>query len=130
MKLYGYFRSSAAYRVRIALGLKGLAWETELVDLRAPVSAQHTREFRTLNPHGLIPVLADAGHVLTQSLAIIAYLEETHPQQRRLRVRFLQVLDDGERLREDVPGVGQHRNESVRIQGAKLARVLGAHRRA
>ena len=80
MKLYGYFRSSAAYRVRIALGLKGLAWETELVDLRAPVSAQHTREFRTLNPHGLIPVLTDAGHILTQSLAIIEYLEETHPQ--------------------------------------------------
>ena len=80
MKLYGYFRSSATYRVRIALGLKNLAWETVRVDLRAPVSAQHTREFRTLNPHGLIPVLADAGHILTQSLAIIEYLEETHPQ--------------------------------------------------
>jgi maleylacetoacetate isomerase len=80
MKLYGYFRSSAAYRVRIALGLKGIAWETVLVDLRAPVSAQHTQEFRTLNPHGLIPVLAEAGRIYTQSLAIIEYLEETHPQ--------------------------------------------------
>jgi maleylacetoacetate isomerase len=80
MKLYGYFRSSATYRVRIALGLKGLAWETLLVDLRAPVSAQHTHEFRALNPHGLIPVLAEAGRIYTQSLAIIEYLEETHPQ--------------------------------------------------
>jgi maleylacetoacetate isomerase len=80
VKLYGYFRSSAAYRVRIALGLKGIAWETVVVDLRAPVSAQHTREFRTLNPHGLIPVLVDGERTLTQSLAILEYLEETHPQ--------------------------------------------------
>jgi len=79
MKLYGYFRSSATYRVRIALGLKGIAWETVVVDLRAPASAQHTREFRTLNPHGLIPVLVDGECTLTQSLAILEYLEETHP---------------------------------------------------
>ncbi len=80
MKLYGYFRSSATYRVRIALALKGIAWETVVVDLRPPVSAQHTREFRTLNPHGLIPVLIDGERTLTQSLAILEYLEETHPQ--------------------------------------------------
>ena len=80
MKLYGYFRSSATYRVRIALNLKGIPWESVLVDLRAPVNAQHTSEFRALNPHGLIPVLVDAGHTLTQSLAILEYLEETHPQ--------------------------------------------------
>ena len=80
MKLYGYFRSSATYRVRIALNLKGIPWQSVLVDLRAPVSAQHTREFRSLNPHGLIPVLVDGEHALTQSLAIIEYLEETHPQ--------------------------------------------------
>ena len=80
MKLYGYFRSSATYRVRIALNLKGIPWQSVLVDLRAPVSAQHTREFRSLNPHGLIPVLVDGEHTLTQSLAIIEYLEETHPQ--------------------------------------------------
>jgi maleylacetoacetate isomerase len=80
MKLFGYFRSSAAYRTRIALNLKGIAWESVLVDLRAPVSAQHSREFRTLNPQGLIPVLIDGEHTLTQSLAIIEYLEETHPQ--------------------------------------------------
>ena len=80
MKLYGYFRSSAAYRVRIALNLKGIPWEQELIDLRAPVSAQHGAAFRALNPQGLVPVLADGEQVITQSLAILEYLEETHPQ--------------------------------------------------
>jgi maleylacetoacetate isomerase len=80
VKLYGYFRSSATYRVRIALNLKGIPWESVPVDLRAPVSAQHTREFRALNPQGLIPVLIDGQRTLTQSLAILEYLEETHPQ--------------------------------------------------
>ena len=80
MKLYGYFRSSATYRARIALNLKGIAWEPAVVDLRAPASAQHTPEFRALNPQGLIPVLTDGERTITQSLAIIEYLEETHPQ--------------------------------------------------
>ena len=80
MKLYGYFRSSATYRVRIALNLKGIPWERVVIDLRAPVSAQHTREFRTLNPQGLVPVLVDGEHTLTQSFAMLEYLEETHPQ--------------------------------------------------
>lgn len=80
MKLYGYFRSSATYRTRIALNIKGIAWETALVDLRAPTSAQHAPQFRAVNPHGLIPVLEDGVHTLTQSLAIIEYLEETHPE--------------------------------------------------
>jgi maleylpyruvate isomerase len=80
MKLYNYFRSSASFRVRIALNYKGVPWHTELVDLRAPASAQHRPEFRALNPLGLIPVLQDGAAVLTQSLAIIEYLEETHPQ--------------------------------------------------
>jgi maleylacetoacetate isomerase len=80
VKLYGYFRSSAAYRVRIALNLKGIAWEPEIVDLRAPVSAHRAPQFRALNPQQLIPVLQDGDHTLTQSLAIIEYLEETHPQ--------------------------------------------------
>ena len=80
MKLFGYFRSSATYRVRIALNLKGIPWERVVVDLRAPVSAQHGREFRALNPQGLVPVLIDGELTLTQSLAILEYLEETHPQ--------------------------------------------------
>ena len=80
MKLYHYYRSSAAYRVRIALNFKGIPWQTALVDLRAPANAQHTPQFRALNPQGLIPVVADGDTTITQSLAIIEYLEETHPQ--------------------------------------------------
>lgn len=80
MRLHGYFRSSASYRVRIALNVKGLAFESVPVDLRAPARGQHAPRFRALNPHGLIPVLEDGGAVLTQSLAIIEYLEETHPE--------------------------------------------------
>ena len=80
MKLYGYFRSSATYRTRIALNIKGIAYETALVDLRAPTSAQHAPQFVAVNPHGLVPVLEDGVHTLTQSLAIIEYLEETHPE--------------------------------------------------
>ena len=97
MKLYGYFRSSATYRVRIALNLKRIAWQAVLIDLRAPVSAQHSPEFRALNASGLIPVLIDGGQIVTQSLAIIEYLEETHPEPallpraplERARVRAL-----------------------------------------
>src|SRR5205823_13506304 len=70
----------AAYRVRIALNLKGIPWQTALVDLRSPANAQHTPEFRALNPQGLIPVVADGDTTITQSLAIIEYLEENHPQ--------------------------------------------------
>ncbi|MBS0367361.1 MAG: maleylacetoacetate isomerase [Proteobacteria bacterium] len=80
MQLHGYFRSSASYRVRIALNLKGITAEAVPVDLRAPASGQHSESFRGLNPQGLVPVLVDGTAVLTQSLAIIEYLEETHPQ--------------------------------------------------
>jgi maleylacetoacetate isomerase len=80
VKLYGYFRSSATYRVRIALNLKGLPWQAELIDLRPPANAQHSAHFRALNPEGLIPVVTDGAHTLSQSLAIIEYLEETHPE--------------------------------------------------
>ena len=79
MKLYDYFRSSAAYRVRIALNLKGLVAEHVFVHLRQ--GAQHSADFPALNPQGLVPVLAiDDDAVLTQSLAIIEWLEETHPE--------------------------------------------------
>lgn len=78
MKLYTYFRSSAAYRVRIALNLKGIACESVAVDLRP--GAHRQPDYLALNPQGLVPALEDGGAVLGQSLAIIEYLEETHPQ--------------------------------------------------
>lgn len=78
MKLYSYFRSSASYRVRIALALKGLAYEQVPVELRQ--GEQRRPEYRAVNPQGLVPALVDGNHLLTQSLAIIEYLEETHPQ--------------------------------------------------
>lgn len=78
MKLYTYFRSSAAYRVRIALNLKGLPYESVAVDLRP--GAHRQPDYLARNPQGLIPALEDAGTVISQSLAIIEYLEETHPQ--------------------------------------------------
>ncbi|WP_250462834.1 maleylacetoacetate isomerase [Caballeronia sp. GAFFF2] len=80
MKLYSYFRSSAAYRVRIALNLKGLGYEYEGVHLLREGGQQLKPEYRALNPDGIVPTLVDGADVLTQSLAIIEYLEETHPQ--------------------------------------------------
>lgn len=76
--LYGYWRSSAAYRVRIALALKGLAWETAPVDLLR--GEQLDAGFAGLNPNRRVPVLVEGKAVLTQSLAIIEYLEELHPE--------------------------------------------------
>lgn len=80
MKLYSYFRSSASYRVRIALNLKGLSCDLVPVHLLRDGGEQLRPEYRRLNPDALVPALQlDEGAVLTQSLAIIEYLEETHP---------------------------------------------------
>ncbi|HVU31074.1 MAG TPA: maleylacetoacetate isomerase [Sphingomicrobium sp.] len=75
--LHDYFRSSAAYRVRIALNLKGIDYESREVDLRS--DAQRSPEYLALNPQGLVPVLEIDGHRLTQSLAIINYLDIRYP---------------------------------------------------
>lgn len=80
MRLYHYFRSSASYRVRIALSLKQLPYESVTIDVRPPASAQRTAEYLAINPLGLVPSLVDGANALTQSLAIIEYLDETHPQ--------------------------------------------------
>jgi maleylpyruvate isomerase len=80
MKLYSYFRSSAAYRVRIALNLKGLDYEYAAVHLLRDGGEQLKPEYRALNPDGIVPTLIDGDDVLTQSIAIIEYLEETHPE--------------------------------------------------
>jgi maleylacetoacetate isomerase len=81
VKLYSYFRSSAAYRVRIALNLKGLAYDTVPVHLVKDGGHNKRPEFRAVNPQMRVPALvAPNGTVLIQSLAIIDYLDETHPQ--------------------------------------------------
>lgn len=79
MKLYGYFRSSAVYRVRIALGLKGLGFDPAYIHLRK--GDQFSDAFKAVNPQQLIPALETSdGDVLIQSLAMIEWLDETHPQ--------------------------------------------------
>ncbi|HWK95916.1 MAG TPA: maleylacetoacetate isomerase [Pseudolabrys sp.] len=80
MKLYSYFRSSAAYRVRIALNIKGLSYEMESIHLTKDGGKQFSDAFRAINPQMRVPALAlSSGEVLTQSLAIIDYLDEVYP---------------------------------------------------
>jgi len=78
MQLYNYFRSSASYRVRIALALKGLAYEYKAVHLNK--NEQFKESYAAVSPARLVPLLKDGDAVLTQSLAIIEYLDETHPE--------------------------------------------------
>ena len=100
MELFTYFRSSAAFRVRIALNLKGLKAESHFIHLVKDGGQQHKPEFRKVNPQGFVPALVDHGQVLTQSLAIIEYLDETRPTppllpkdaQGRARVRALALI--------------------------------------
>jgi len=77
--LYGYWRSSAAYRVRMALNLKGLDYVQRCVHLVRDGGQQHTAEYRALNPQGRVPTLVHGERVLTQSPAILEYLEEVYP---------------------------------------------------
>jgi maleylacetoacetate isomerase len=76
LTLYSYWRSSAAYRVRIALHLKGLDFKSVPVHLVRHGGEQHDEAYRSINPQGLVPVLLHEGHVLTQSMAICEYLDE------------------------------------------------------
>jgi maleylpyruvate isomerase len=100
MKLHGFFRSSAAYRVRIGLGLKGLNYEYRAVHLSRGGGEQFEPEFRALNSQSLVPVLEDGDVTLTQSLAILEYLEEAYPDppllperhSERARVRALALM--------------------------------------
>ncbi len=98
LRLYTYFRSSAAFRVRIALNHKGLAWEPEVIWLLT--DEQKSPDYQAINPQALVPTLIDDGHRLNQSLAIIEYLDETKPGPKllpadplgRARVRSLSML--------------------------------------
>ena len=80
IKLYSYWRSSAAYRVRIGLNLKGIEHEIIPVNMLKDGGEQHSEDYRQLNPQGMVPTLVDGEHTLTQSLAILEYLEEKYPQ--------------------------------------------------
>ncbi|WP_029363084.1 maleylacetoacetate isomerase, partial [Herbaspirillum lusitanum] len=99
MKLHTYYRSSASYRVRIALNLKGLDYEAAHIHLSRNGGEQFSAAFSQLNPQHLLPLLEDSAMTLTQSLAIIEYLDETHPSiplmpttaEERARVRELSL---------------------------------------
>src|SRR3972149_4467719 len=82
MKLYPFFRSSASFRVRIALNVKGIAWESVPVSL--PKGEHVEALFKAINPQGLVPALDDSGKLLSQSLAIMEYLDEVYPGPRLL----------------------------------------------
>jgi maleylacetoacetate isomerase len=98
MKLYGYFRSSAAFRLRLALNLKRLDYDNAFIHLRR--GDQAAPDFLRVNPQGLVPALEVDGHTLIQSLPIIEYLDETHPEPPllppdaagRARVRALAAI--------------------------------------
>jgi maleylacetoacetate isomerase len=101
LRLYSYWRSSAAYRVRIGLALKGLAYETVPVHLLHEGGQQHAPSFSRLNPQQLVPVLMHGRRAVRQSLSILEYLDEAWPQtepllpgtaRERARVRALALL--------------------------------------
>ncbi|MFV0283569.1 MAG: maleylacetoacetate isomerase [Castellaniella sp.] len=104
MELYSYYRSSAAYRVRIALSLKGLDYRVIPVHLLRHGGEHLTEDYRRRNPEGLVPALDDEGRMLTQSLAIMEYLEEMHgpalllpadaPGRARVRALALHIACD------------------------------------
>lgn len=99
-KLYGYFRSSAAFRARIALNLKGLDYKQAIVHLTKNGGEQFAPDYRAMNPQSLVPVLEDGDAALTQSLAIVEYLDEVYPKPpllpnsalERARVRSLALM--------------------------------------
>ena len=80
MKLYTFFRSSASYRVRVALNLKGLAYEQVPIHLRRGGGEQFGAAYKAINPQRLVPALEDGGRILIQSLAIMEYLDERYPE--------------------------------------------------
>ncbi len=99
IKMYGFWRSAAAFRVRMAMNLKGVAFEETMIDLDA--SLQHSADYVAVNPQAAVPsVILEDGSLLTQSLAILEYLEETNPEPAllphdplgRARVRALSLI--------------------------------------
>jgi maleylpyruvate isomerase len=118
MILYDYWRSSSAWRVRIALHFKGIAFERRVVNLSPNAGEQHTPEFRALNPSGQVPVLIpeEGARPIAQSMAILAYLEERFPAPpllpsepwRRARARQLaEIVNSGIQPFQNLTGLAR-----------------------
>ena len=123
MKLYGYWRSSASYRLRIALNWKGI--EREEVEINLLGGEHRGPEYLAINPQGLVPSLEEGGRIFGQSLAILEYLEETHPDPpllpsnpaERARVRQLALVIACEIHPLQNSGVRQHLREAHGFDG-------------
>src|SRR3954470_6468619 len=129
MKLFTYWRSQAAFRVRIALGLKGLAMEKVTLDLLA--GEQFAQSYQALNPEGVVPTLIDGeGEPLVQSLAILEYLDEKYPDppllprdlHARARARALAQMVAMDAHPFIVPRVRKYLEEELRIDEPARAR--------
>jgi maleylacetoacetate isomerase len=132
MKLYGFWRSLATYRVKVAMALKGVAAREVSIDLLK--GRQHDREYVALNPQAVVPslVLDDGGPPLFQSLAIVEYLEETHPQppllppdaRGRARVRGLALIAAADAHPLVVPRIRSYMEKELKLDEATRNRWL------
>lgn len=111
MKLYGYYRSSAAYRIRIILNFKGIPWDYVPVGLHR--GEHHGNEFKALNPMGLVPLLEDSDDRVSQSTAIAEYLEETYPSPRLLPMDTLRRAEVREI--QNIIGCDVHPLQNLRV---------------
>jgi maleylacetoacetate isomerase len=122
IKMYGFWRSAASFRVRIALNLKGLAFEETMIDLDA--GEQHAFAYQSVNPQAVVPsVIIDDGPPLTQSLAILEYLEEIYPSppllptdpRGRARVRAIALLWAADHHPLIVPRIRRYLADEVKL---------------
>jgi maleylacetoacetate isomerase len=128
IQMYGFWRSAASFRVRIALNLKGLAYRETMVDIDA--GDQYTPDYRALNPQSAVPsLIIDDGPPLTQSLAILEYLEEAYPTpallpadpRGRARVRSLALLFAADHHPLIVPRIRRYLAETLNLDDAQRA---------
>jgi len=126
IKMYGFWRSAASFRVRIALNLKGLPYEEEMIDIDA--GEQYAPGYHAMNPQSAVPsVYVDDGRPLTQSLAILEYLEETHPTppllpadpRGRARVRSIALIFAADHHPLIVPRVRRYLGEILKADDAQ-----------
>ncbi len=132
LKLYSYWRSSCSYRVRIALNLKGLAYELLPIHLAKDGGEQHGAAYRALNPQARVPLLVDGEFVLNQSQAILEYLETQYPQpallsgdarqQARIRAFCQTITADVQPLQNS--GVLSYLEQTLKIESGARARWL------